>query len=87
MAPQVGLEPTTLRLTAEGIGERSCYKHKAYSRETEFSPEFGGDLGVLGLRPMRRNGSEEAAFHSKLGKSSGAVLAESDWSFKKAVPR
>ena len=44
LAPQVGLEPTTLRLTAEGIVAASRCKHKTYTRKNRILPEFGGTL-------------------------------------------
>ena len=47
LAPQVGFEPTTLRLTAERLIAASHCKHKAYTRENPIIAEFGGTLGVL----------------------------------------
>src|ERR1019366_207947 len=47
LAPQVGFEPTTLRLTAEWLIATSRCKHKTYTREKPISEEIGGILGVL----------------------------------------
>jgi hypothetical protein len=56
LAPQVGLEPTTLRLTADPLVAASRCKHNTYARERQVFPEFGGTLGVLlrGLEDARR---------------------------------
>src|ERR1017187_3872461 len=47
VAPQVGLEPTTLRLTAERLVAASRCKHKTWTRQNLVFPEIGGTLGVL----------------------------------------
>ena len=46
LAPQVGFEPTTLRLTAERLIAASRCKHETYTREKGVLLEFGGTLGV-----------------------------------------
>ena len=46
LAPQVGLEPTTLRLTAEWLVVALHCKQKTYTRDHELIREFGGTLGV-----------------------------------------
>ena|ERR1039458_1993066 len=43
MAPQVGLEPTTLRLTAEAVVAALRYRHKAYGHAMPIIVEFRGD--------------------------------------------
>ena len=45
LAPQVGLEPTTLRLTAERLVAASRCKHKTWTRQNLIFPEIGGDSG------------------------------------------
>ena len=45
LAPQVGLEPTTLRLTADWLLVASHWKHKSYARELPILPEIWGDSG------------------------------------------
>src|ERR1039458_5295569 len=47
LAPQVGFEPTTLRLTAERLMASSRCKHKTYTRNKRILSDFGGSLGVL----------------------------------------
>ena len=46
-APQVGLDPTTLRLTAELVVAASRCKHKAYARKIRIIALIGGTLGGL----------------------------------------
>src|ERR1017187_3968977 len=46
LAPQVGFEPTTLRLTAERLIAASRCKHKTQTRKNRIILEFGGTLGV-----------------------------------------
>jgi hypothetical protein len=45
LAPQVGFEPTTLRLTAEQLVAASRCKHEAYTQKVPISREIGGTLG------------------------------------------
>jgi len=54
-APQVGLEPTTLRLTALRVVAASRCKHKTYTRKNPSLPEFGGTLGVPPVGPKGRD--------------------------------
>src|ERR1039458_7486144 len=60
LAPQVGLEPTTLRLTAIRVVATSRCKHKTYTRQDRVSP-LEGLLGGLpqytkqNKRPARRS--------------------------------
>jgi hypothetical protein len=46
LAPQVGFEPTTLRLTAEQLIAASLCKQKSCRRKSVIFREFGGTLGV-----------------------------------------
>jgi hypothetical protein len=46
LAPQVGFEPTTLRLTAERLVGTSRCKQKACTFNMAVLPEIGGTLGV-----------------------------------------
>ena len=65
LAPQVGLEPTTLRLTAECLKAASRCKHKTYTRENRVLAEFGGTLGGL----LRSSIQVFACFYLELGDS------------------
>jgi len=47
LAPQVGFEPTTLRLTAQPVVAASRCKHKTCRFIIPVWPETGGTLGVL----------------------------------------
>jgi hypothetical protein len=48
MAPQVGLEPTTLRLTAEPLIDASHCKHKYLDvRESDYCGNWGDSGGTL----------------------------------------
>ena len=51
LAPQVGLEPTTLRLTAEQLVAASRDKHATYECKNLVLSEIGGTLGVLSEDP------------------------------------
>src|ERR1039457_3256326 len=65
LAPQVGLEPTTLRLRAERLIAGSRCKHKAYTREKRVLPEFGGTLGVPHHAPFGAS-LQKAGFHGRI---------------------
>ena len=45
LAPQVGLEPTTLRLTAEPLVAASCCKYETYEYKKPIVALIGGTLG------------------------------------------
>jgi hypothetical protein len=47
LAPQVGLEPTTLRLTAEWLVAASRRNRKTYTRQILIVWEIGDALGIL----------------------------------------
>ena len=53
LAPQVGLEPTTLRLTAERLLAASRCKHDTYACKKSILVVIGGTLGGLSAQPPR----------------------------------
>src|ERR1019366_7473381 len=59
LAPQVGFEPTTLRLTAERLIAASRCKHKTSGRQNAIFAEIGGTLGGAQGSPMRRTRSRK----------------------------
>jgi len=51
LAPQVGLEPTTLRLTADPVVAASCCKHDyLQARERDFARNWGDSGGTSAFR-------------------------------------
>jgi hypothetical protein len=64
LAPQVGLEPTTLRLTAEPVIAASRCKHKTYTGERPGFAEIRGTLGgrALDVSPSIHRETEQPSF-------------------------
>ena len=65
MAPQVGFEPTTIRVTAEPLAGASRCKHETYADKMLIIPLIGGDYGgtpTVARRRSRRYPANRAAF-------------------------
>ena len=56
LAPQVGFEPTTLRLTAEWLVAAYRVKQKVYTFIMPIFEEIGETLGGPGSQPAERSG-------------------------------
>src|ERR1039458_8505406 len=78
LAPQVGFEPTTLRLTAERLIAASRCKHKTYTHKKPIIALIGGTLGGLSEMPPR-----EVLTQSKANEIEGDWTRKSDpsWLF------